>query len=99
MSQVVPHTEIEDIVGVKRHPTEHWGRGVLAENRFYILHSAECFLGSEDLTECPYSRAMDLGILPIDFIALEESPVRLAIGDGQLIPHPAHGSLQVPSGL
>jgi hypothetical protein len=75
VSDIVPAEDIERIVGVERHPTEHWGRAVSAEQRVYILHSQECLDSGRDLRECPYSLALDNGIDPFDWT--EDVPVSL----------------------
>lgn len=75
MSDIVPAEDIERIVGMERHPTEHWGRAVSAEQRVYILHSRECLDSGRDLRECPYSLALDNGIDPFDWT--EDVPVSL----------------------
>lgn len=62
MSELVDPSEIEGIVGVQRHPTEHWGRLVSAEEMVYILHSAECVDSGIDLRDCPYAIAADDGV-------------------------------------
>lgn len=67
MTKIVPADEIETIVGVQRHSTEHWGRAVSSEQTVYILHSQECRDSGIDLRECPYSLALDNGIDPFDW--------------------------------
>lgn len=42
MTEIVPDPKIQQIVGVYRHDTLHYGRAVTAEQRVYILHSREC---------------------------------------------------------
>lgn len=79
MTALVPSTDIERIVGVKRHQTEHWGRAVSREQRVYILHSRECLDAADDLRRCPYSLALDDGIDPQRWT--EDVPLLLAISD------------------
>lgn len=62
MSTLVDPTEIEDIVGAKRHPTQHLGRAVTAERMVYVLHSQECLDSGIDLRDCEYSIALNKGI-------------------------------------
>ena len=52
MTDIVPADRIETIVGARRHPREHIARGVLPEDRLYILHSAECRERYADLRDC-----------------------------------------------
>jgi hypothetical protein len=54
MSALVPATDIERIVGVDRHATDHWGRAVSAEQTVYILHAAECLASGIDLRDCNF---------------------------------------------
>lgn len=84
MSDKVASKDIERIVGVKRHATEHWARAVSAEQIVYILHSAECKAHYSDLRRCLYSRVLDLGI-DVDEWA-EDEPVAICIWDGRLVP-------------
>lgn len=77
MSDPVPPSEIESIVGVNRHPTEHWGRAVSADQRVYILHSRVCLETGRDLRSCLYSIALERGIDLDRWV--EDQPVPLAI--------------------
>lgn len=86
MSDLVPASEIERIVGVDRHPTEHWGRAVSDEQTVYILHSAACLASGIDLRQCDYSVALDNGIELTDWAGREDQPVRLGFDDGWLVP-------------
>jgi hypothetical protein len=79
MTDLVPPTEIERIVGVPRHATEHWGRAVSDEQRVYILHSRECLDSGIDLRYCAYSVALDDGIDPRRWT--EDVPLLLSIYD------------------
>ena len=61
MTELVDPSEIERIVGAKRHPISHIARYVTEEGRIYILHSRECKESGRDLRDCPYSVALDNG--------------------------------------
>jgi hypothetical protein len=87
MSDIVPTSEIEGIVGVNRHPTDHIGRAVSAEQTVYVLHPASCLAAGMDLRECKYSIALDDGIDMGDWTGREDQPVQLAIDSyGYLVP-------------
>ncbi len=83
MSERVPADQIESIVGARRHKREHIVRGVLDEDRVYILHSEECRERYADLRDCPWSRALDQGVawLPPD------EPVIVRVRNGELVVH------------
>ena len=86
MSDLVSPDRIESIVGVQRHDRDHYARAVSAEERVYLLHSRECVKSVEDLRDCNYSLALDLGIVLYEWV--EDVPVLVGIGpDGRL--HPA----------
>ena len=59
MSQLVPSTDIERIVGAERSQHDHIGRAVSEEQTVYILHSRDCLDSGIDLRECPFSVALD----------------------------------------
>jgi hypothetical protein len=82
VSRRVPAEDIEQIVGVPRHATLHYGRAVSIERRVYILHSQDCHDHYTDLRRCPYSRALDLGITETEWTM--DQPVALEIWDGRL---------------
>lgn len=84
MAERVPADQIERIVGATRHPTDHIGRAVSAEQKVYILHSAECYGTTPDLRRCPFSLALDRGINPREWI--EDEPVVLRIRRSRLFP-------------
>ena len=87
MSDLVPPSEIELIVGVNRHPTEHWGRADSVDHQVYVLHSRVCLETGRDLRSCPYSLALDRGIDLDRWV--EDQPVPLAIAPGvppRLVP-------------
>lgn len=68
MTNLVDPATIESIVGVPRHPTQHWARAKERDNlgrwhhRVYILHSQACVDSGIDLRDCPYSLALDNGV-------------------------------------
>lgn len=88
MTALVPPSEIEQIVGATRHPTHHYGRAVSAERTVYILHSQECRDTHDDLRNCPFSLALDLGIDPErgPWAGMEDRPVRLGRASGHIVP-------------
>ena len=91
MSDLVDPTEIEQIVGAKRHPLRHIGRAVSEEETVYILHSGRCKASGNDLRGCPYSRALDMGIALDVWDEWEDRPVVLGLDRPGLIPlRPAH---------
>jgi hypothetical protein len=89
MSALV-HAEIETIVGAQRHPTEHYGRAVMAEQTVYVLHSQQCKDTTPDLRDCPYSVALDQGIEDAfpwtAWARVQGQPARLEIRRGYLVP-------------
>jgi len=84
MSDKVDPDKIEEIVGVKRHATEHRGRAISAEERVYVLHSQECENQYPDPRDCPYSLALDSGIDEDEWVM--DAPVTVRILDGRLLP-------------
>lgn len=87
MSNLVPASDIERIVGVERHQSRHMARAVSAERTVYILHSRNCLDSGRDLRECFYSLALDNGIDPDDWSGMEDQPVRVTVTKSQrLIP-------------
>lgn len=91
MTELVPRQDIETIVGVTRHHSQHWGRAVSKERTVYILHSQECLDeynlctdSGVDLRDCPYSLALDEGIELEEWI--EDLPVQLRILGGRIMP-------------
>lgn len=84
MTDRVSPKRIEQIVGVQRHQTKHYGRAVSAEQTVYILHSRACRAWNPDLRECPFSLALDRGIDLDRWV--EDVPVELAIDGGRLVP-------------
>lgn len=86
MTELVPAEDIERIVGIARHRTDHYVRAVSAEQRVYILHSRECLDGGADLRECRFSRALERGIDRESWFDAEDAVVALFISGGRLIP-------------
>lgn len=87
MSDLVPAEDIERIVGVARHPTEHYARAVSAEQRVYILHSQNCKNSGRDLRTCGFSVALDSGIEVAAWKGHEDNAVRVTITRSQrLVP-------------
>lgn len=84
MSKIVDGHQIEALVGIARHQTRHYGRADSTRQEVYILHSAECLQTEADLRECPFSRALDLGVDLAQWI--QDEPVVLTVGDGHLAP-------------
>jgi hypothetical protein len=84
MTQRVDPTEIEKIVGVERDLTLHYGRAVSDEQMVYILHSKICLDTYSDLRKCPFSLALDRGILEDEW--LMDRPLPLTFFDGRLVP-------------
>lgn len=84
MTNLVPADEIESIVGVPRHETAHIGRAVSASQTVFIMHSRECLRTQADLRDCPFSQALDVGILVERWT--EDVAVPLTLQDGRLEP-------------
>lgn len=81
MSRLEAADKIEGIVGAKRHPSDHLGRAVSAEQRVYVLHSAECVSSGIDLRACEYSVALDRGIDLGIWDDYQDMPVTLIIDE------------------
>lgn len=86
MSEIVPSSAIERIVGTNRHPEAHYGRAVSTEQMVYILHSQTCKDSGIDLRECPFSVALDRGIDEWVWSDDMDRPVELVIFKGHLVP-------------
>lgn len=84
MSVKVPAADIERIVGVARHDTEHYARAVSAEQTVYILHPRDCLARYDDLRDCPWSLALDRGIDAAEWA--EDVPLVVRIRAGLLVP-------------
>lgn len=76
MSDLAPNAQ--QVVGVPRHDSSHYGKMVTAEQRVYILHSQACLDSGRDLRACPFSRALDHGIDEDMWEGWEDQPVLLA---------------------
>jgi len=85
VSNLVPASDIERIVGAVRHEADHYGRAVSSEQTVYVLHSKWCRDSGIDLRECRYSLALDRGIYDL-WAGFEDAPVVLDIEDGRLKP-------------
>ena len=57
MTNLVDPSEVESIVGARRHKTSHLCRTV--DDIVYILHSQQCIEDYPDLRKCPFSKALD----------------------------------------
>lgn len=90
MSNLVDPDRIEKIVGMPRHPTEHYARAITAEQEVYILHSEQCRSTTPDLRDCPFSRALDRGIVHhvpwSGWRRVQDRPVRVEVFKGWLVP-------------
>ncbi len=86
MSDLVPATEIEQIVGADRHATMHIGRADSSDEMVYILHSHECKDSGIDLRDCNLSLALDNGIDRSQWDGYEDRPVALGIIHDRLVP-------------
>ena len=86
MSALVDPGAIENIVGHARHGMQHLARADSEDEIVYILHSQKCKDSGDDLRDCPYSLALDLGIDPADWRGFEDRPVVVAIIRGRLFP-------------
>lgn len=99
MTDRVPTTEIEHIVGYARQRNIHIGRIVPEEDggTFYILHSQECKDSTQDLRNCVYSRALDHGLFNIPrWRGFHDMPVSLMLdSQGRLTPVRRMGGLNV----
>lgn len=84
MTDLVPPTEIEAIVGAKRHPTRHQGRLDRLSQTAYILHSQECLDSGIDLRLCGFSHALD--VFGVDEQQWPEGPVFVTTRRGSLEP-------------
>ena len=83
MTDLVPADSIEQIVGRRRHPTDHIARRI--GQTVYILHSVECRESGHDLRACDYSRALDMGCGVVSWEPYGDTPVRAGISRGGLL--------------
>lgn len=86
MTDLVPHTEIERIVGASRHESHHYARAVSDEHTVYILHSRQCLTRKPDLRTCRFSQALDLGIDEGIWAGSLDRPVRVTVVHKMLAP-------------
>lgn len=90
MTDLVNPNEIEALVGRLRHATVHYARASSVDQQVYILHSQQCKDSTPDLRDCPYSVALDRGIvhaLPWNvWRRAQDRPVRIQVRDGWLMP-------------
>lgn len=90
MTEIVPASDIERIVGVNRHPTIHYARAVSAREMVYILHSHACLASGIDLRDCEFSIALDRGIDHPEprtrWRRVLDRPVRVQVIYGWLLP-------------
>jgi hypothetical protein len=73
--------DIEAIVGVRRHVSEHIGRAISAEQTVYIVHSRECIESGIDLRQCPFSVALDDYGIAEEWEGWEDKPVVLELDE------------------
>ena len=83
MTSLVPADSIEQVVGRRRHPTDHIARRI--GQTVYILHSVECREAGHDLRACDFSRALDIGCDHLSWEPYGESPVFVAVSRGGLL--------------
>lgn len=87
MTDLVPPDQIEQIVGVARHPVKHYARAVSSTQTMYILHSQECVDTGRDLRRCRYSLALDNDDLEDDLWTRHcDQPVEIRIETTRLVP-------------
>lgn len=91
MTNLVPASDIERIVGTHRRNTDHIARAVSDEQTVYILHSHQCKDRRDDLRDCPFSRALDNGINLDEWAESMDRPVSVGIredviGRPRLVP-------------
>lgn len=97
MTNIVPSTEMERLVGYPRQENTHLGRIDTTEEVMYILHSQECKDTTPDLRECPYSKALDHGRFNINrWKGFYDMSVSLSLdAQGRLNPVRRMGGLNV----
>jgi hypothetical protein len=86
VSRLEDSSTIEERVGARRHPSEHIARAVSAEERVYVMHSAECASTGIDLRSCAFSNALDNGIDMRAWALFQDRPVRVFIELDRLVP-------------
>jgi hypothetical protein len=88
MAKLVDPSLIENIVGVRRHPTAHYARVDAATQIVYILHSQKCVQSTPDLRDCYYSLVLDRGINDRDWKGNLNRPVVAGVSNDRLVPVP-----------
>ncbi len=73
--------DIERIVGVKRHQTWHIIRGDNPTGMAYVLHPHDCLARHDDLSDCPWSLAIDRGGVWLP----DDKPHHVRLRNGELI--------------
>lgn len=87
MTDLVDPTQIESIVGTHRRDFDHVANMVTGDEKVYILHSKMCVTLRPDLRECPFSRALDRGVIESAWDGFKDMPVVVGfIGDHGLFP-------------
>lgn len=87
MTDLVPAEHIENLVGARRHDTNHYARAASAEQ---TVHSKQCRDSGIDLRDCPFSVALDRGIehhIPWSgWRRVQDQAVLVEIFRGYLVP-------------
>lgn len=91
MPEPIPATEVETLVGIQRHATDHYARSDSKARRTYVLHSKECLSEADDLpaADCVFSAAQDLGIDEVasEWEGCEDQPLKVELDDdGYMVP-------------
>ena len=86
MADLVDPSEIEGVVGIARHPIQHYARAVSETQTVYILHSQRCRSLFPDLRQCRYSRALDAGLREEDWAGQQDRAVPVVVAAGRLVP-------------
>ena len=86
MTDLVDPSEIEQLVGARRHPVVHIGRADSEKQTFFILHSQKCVDSGIDLRECRFSTTLDSGLHESLWFGLEDQPQIIAISSRGLFP-------------
>lgn len=93
MTDLVDPTQIERIVETTRDARYHYARADSTTETVYLLHSQECVDATPDLRECPFSSALDAGIVQdpwqwARWREVQDRPVLVVILHGWLVPGP-----------
>lgn len=86
MTQLVDPDEIEKIVGVKRKSFRHVALAKSDERRVYLLHSYVCLAQYTDPRDCRFSKALDRGVDPADWVEDTPTEVTIIYPEGRLAP-------------